>query len=69
MSFINNTFKNRILHPVQIPGIVDVTHEVDVGGKDGDREGEWFSLNGHEYVVRAGELYTRACAYVYRDDA
>ena len=25
----------------------------------GAKEGEWFSLNGHEYVVRAGELYTR----------
>ena len=26
----------------------------------GVKDGEWFSLNGHEYVVRAGELYTRA---------
>lgn len=25
----------------------------------GAKEGEWFSLNGQEYVVRAGELYTR----------
>ena len=25
----------------------------------GVKDGEWFSLNGHEYVVRAGELYTR----------